>query len=163
MYCTIVMYHSVSTYHCCSSVLYASLLCLLWWSHSHTPHSDTWMPFSLLYLQMKCNMSIPTTTGYAISSTQFQKHQATPCKTRYAFPCSSLGWEFWSQTLLFPLADPRLVPYRHNFKSTQKWAGPIMPRGHLIQGTMGCNSASRLAFGHFSSPTNIPTHSSYIQ
>ena len=31
---------------------------------------------------------------------------------------------------------------------------------YLGQGTLGYNATSKLAFGHFSSPTNIPTHSS---
>jgi len=43
------------------------------------------------------------------------------------------------------------------------WAGSRMPKGqYLGQRTLGCHSLSSLLFGHFSSPTNIHTHSSQL-
>ena len=63
-----------------------------------------------------------------------------------------------------PSDRPWIEAYCPKFKLAREWAGPRMLKVNFLeylgQGTLGCHSLSSVLFGHFSSPTNIPTHCS---
>ena len=93
----------------------------------------------------------------------FQKVNLPPCKTRDAFPRSPLGYRVLATHLATPSYQPSPATKPAKFTLTRKWAGPVMPKGQFSRvpwpGSCRRLFTSWLFFGHFSSPTNIPAHS----
>ena len=93
-----------------------------------------------------------------------RKVNLPPAKHTYAFSYSPLGKEFWQQIYsLWPALSWVLLS---KILASMKMGGPKMLKGqflkYLDQGTLGYHSPSRLPFECFSSPTNFPTHCSYL-
>ena len=127
-------------------------------------------------LYATCQNSLPHGKqgfGYSWLSKQFQSHppKPSPVSERSAYPlqkyvCFSLltsGLESLATNLL-PLTGPGLRPTVQNSSSHENGRGlecrKVNFLKYLGQGNLPCLSSSSLPFGHFSSPTNIPTHSS---
>ena len=93
-----------------------------------------------------------------------RKVNLPPAKHTYAFSYSPLGKEFWQQ--IYSLWQALSWVLLSKILASMKMGGPKMLKGqflkYLDQGTLGYHSPSRLPFECFSSPTNFPTHCSYL-